>query len=168
MIGIENLVEKLSQYNFLTNIIPGTVLCLIIEHIIGYHIIVVEGFFQTGILFYFVGLVNNRFGSVVIERLCKAFGIVSFCDYDDFVTAEKKDPKIATLSTENNVFRAYISVCVISLILYACKHVDVECLCLSKEVAVLLGLLFLFVLSYRKQTEYVKKRVKSNIETEQK
>ena len=41
MEALKLLVDKLSQYNFLTNILPGTVLCLILKHS-GYDIISVS------------------------------------------------------------------------------------------------------------------------------
>ena len=71
---IKLLVDKLSQYNFLTNILPGTVLCLILKHI-GYDIIPFENLYLTGIVFYFIGMVNNRFSSLIIEWICIKYNL---------------------------------------------------------------------------------------------
>ena len=61
---IQIIIDKLSQYNFLTNILPGTVLCLMIEYVVGYHIIN-DDIYLSFIMFYFVGMVNSRFGSLI-------------------------------------------------------------------------------------------------------
>lgn len=164
MEGIKTLIDKLSQYNFVTNILPGTVLCLMLKHIVGYDLFVTNEWYQMGIIFYFVGMVNNRFGSLVIEWTMKKTKIVEFSKYKDFVAAEKKDSKITTLSMENNVFRSYISVCTISLIASLFKLIadNVNWVDEWKMQFLLASLLLLFTLSYRKQTSYVRKRVEAN------
>lgn len=159
------LIDKLSQYNFLTNIIPGTVLCIVLNYLVGYDMFVNEDWYLMGIVFYFVGMVNNRFGSLVVEPLLKYSHFVKFAPYTDFVTAEKKDAKITTLSMENNVFRSYISVFVLSLLAYGFKFgMSIINPCQNTQnVLLIIMLLLLFAFSYRKQTKYVKNRVESNL-----
>ena len=103
------LIDKLSQYNFLTNILPGTVLCILIKYIVGYNFFVIEDWYLMGVVFYFVGMVNNRFGSLIVEPFLKWIHFTKKAPYKDFVRAEKQDEKVTTLSMENNVFRSYIS-----------------------------------------------------------
>lgn len=164
MEGIKILIDKLSQYNLVTNILPGTVLCLMLKHIVGYNLFVMNEWYQMGIIFYFVGMVNNRFGSLVIEWTVKKTKIVEFSKYKEFVVAEKKDSKITTLSMENNVFRSYISVCTISLITSLFKLIadNVNWVDEWKMHFLLAALLLLFTLSFRKQTSYVRERVEAN------
>lgn len=164
MEGIKTLIDKLSQYNFVTNILPGTVLCLILKHIVGYDLFVTNEWYQMGIIFYFVGMVNNRFSSLVIELTMKKTKIVKFSNYKEFIAAEKKDSKITVLSMENNVFRSYISVCTISLIASLFKLIadNVNWIDEWKMQFLLVALLLLFTLSYRKQTSYVRERVEEN------
>lgn len=164
MEGIKTLIDKLSQYNFATNILPGTVLCLILKHIVGYDLFVTNEWYQMGIIFYFVGMVNNRFSSLVIELTMKKTKIVKFSNYKEFIAAEKKDSKITVLSMENNVFRSYISVCTISLIASLFKLIadNVNWIDEWKMQFLLVALLLLFTLSYRKQTSYVRERVEEN------
>lgn len=161
---IKILVTKLSQYNFVTNILPGSVFCLILKFIVGYDLFVTDEWYQMGIIFYFVGMVNNRFGSLVIEEILKKTKIVKFAKYEDFVKAEMKDSKLTTLSTENNVFRSYISVCALSFItsLFKLTSDNVAWVNEWKEQILLATLLVLFTLSYRKQTIYVRKRVEED------
>ena len=164
MEGIKTLIDKLSQYNFVTNILPGTMLCLMLKHIVGYDLFVTNEWYQMGIIFYFVGMLNNRFSSLVIELTIKKTKIVKFSDYKEFIAAEKKDSKITVLSMENNVFRSYISVCTISLIASLFKLIadNVNWIDEWKMHFLLVALLLLFTLSYRKQTSYVRERVEAN------
>lgn len=165
MDGLKLIVDKLSQYNFLTNILPGTVLCIVLGKVVGYNILFTDDWYVQGILFYFVGMVNNRFGSVAVEPLCKSSGLVSFAPYRDFVKAEKADAKITTLSMENNVFRSYISVCLLSVIAWGYKLLEgaIPFFSDTRTILLLITLLVLFCLSYRKQTKFVKQRVEANL-----
>lgn len=155
------LIDKLSQYNFLTNIIPGTILCILMKYLIGYDFFVTEDWYLMGMLFYFVGMVNNRFGSLVVEPFLKWTHFIKKAPYKDFVQAEKKDEKITTLSMENNVFRSYISVFTLSLIAVGHKELFSDLITNQSVSGALLlsSLLVLFAFSYRKQSRYVKERV---------
>lgn len=163
---IQIIIDKLSQYNFLTNILPGTVLCLIIEYVVGYHIIN-DDIYLSYIMFYFAGIVNSRFGSLVVEPLLKKARIVKFEEYDRFVQAENKDPKITMLSQETNVYRSYLSVMCLTLLLLGFNQISMRCQSLQQYADILLvSLLFvLFLLSYIKQIGYVKKRICVNLDT---
>lgn len=46
------VIDKLSQYNFLTNILPGTVMCVILKYLVGYDLIP-DDYYQAGIVFLF-------------------------------------------------------------------------------------------------------------------
>ena len=45
---IKLIFDKLSQYNFLTNILPGTVLCIILKNLVGYDLIPTD-YYQAGV-----------------------------------------------------------------------------------------------------------------------
>lgn len=162
---IQIIIDKLSQYNFLTNILPGTVLCLMIEYVVGYHIIN-DDIYLSFIMFYFVGIVNSRFGSLIIEPFLKLTRIVVFEKYDRFVKAEKIDPKITLLSQENNVYRSYLSAMCITLLLLGYEHLSIICPLLKENANFILvfSLSVLFLFSYIKQTGFVKKRIKANLD----
>lgn len=158
------VIDKLSQYNFLTNILPGTVLCIILKYIVGYDLIP-DDYYQAGIVFYFVGMVNSRVGSLVIEPILKAISWVKFAPYSEFLRAEKEDAKLTILSQENNVFRSYISLMFISILGYIYKSCSLDLrLSLNNESLVLIVILFvLFLFAYKKQTSFVRKRVENFI-----
>lgn len=158
------VIDKLSQYNFLTNILPGTVLCIILKYLVGYDLIP-DDYYQAGIVFYFVGMVNSRVGSLVIEPILKAISWVKFAPYSEFFRAEKEDAKLTILSQENNVFRSYISLMFISILGYIYKNCSLDLrLSLNNESLVLIVILFvLFLFAYKKQTSFVRKRVENFI-----
>ncbi len=170
MDGLKVIIEKLSQYNILTNILPGTILCIISTFCIGYNLLVTDNWYLQCVIFYFVGIVNNRFGSLVVEPLLKRMNILKFTSYKDYIIAESKDTKVTILSTENNVFRSCVSLCVIAILalIYRVLEDNIEwvnnCNSEYKMMVLLILLLVVFILSYRKQTAYVNKRVKKVIE----
>ncbi len=163
MDGLKLTIEKISQYCFLTNILPGTVLCILLRYVVGYDLLVYREWYLMGIVFYFVGIVNNRFGSLCVDYILKKLHIVTFVPYKDFISAEQKDAKITKLSIENNIFRSYISVCFLTLLALLFKLIANNCSFIdnNKAVIIIILLLILFVLSYRKQTNYVKKRIEA-------
>ena len=159
---IKLIFDKLSQYNFLTNILPGTVLCIILKNLVGYDLIPTD-YYQAGIVFYFVGMVNSRVGSLIIEPILKKICWIKFAPYPEFLKAEKNDPKLTVLSQENNVYRSYISVMFIAVIGYIYKNISFDwCQFLKDEPLVLIvSLLVLFLFAYRKQTAVGRKRVEN-------
>lgn len=157
------LVDRLSQYEFLVNLIPGTALCLLLK-MIGYNFMPEGSLYLSLFTFYFVGVVNNRFGSVVVEWFLKYAQIISFIPYKTFIEAEKRDDKITTLSMQNNMFRSYVAVFVLSLIAFVYKELAPDWLIKIQIPVLLVCLLILFLISYRKQTNYVIERVEKNQE----
>lgn len=158
------VIDKLSQYNFLTNILPGSVLCIILKYLVGYDLIP-DDYYQAGIVFYFVGMVNSRLGSLVVEPLLKAILWVKYAPYSDFLQAEKEDSKITLLSQENNVFRSYVTVMFISAIVYIYKNYSLDWRCLMRDepLVLIISLLVIFLFAFRKQTSFVRKRVEKFI-----
>lgn len=155
-----NLLDKLSSYNLFNYLLPGTIFAAAVERITNYTFhqsnIVVELF-----VYYFIGLVISRLGSLVVEPLLKKTAFVKFAAYKDFVRACTHDPKIELLSEQNNTLR---TLCALFLSLPVFKLLDVTArwIGLSHENATLLGfgaLCVLFAFAYRKQTKYVKQRV---------
>lgn len=166
---IKILIDKFSQYNFLTNILPGSVLCIILKYLVGYDLIP-EDNYQAGIVFYFVGIVNSRVGSLIIEPVLKKISWVIFAPYPKFLQAEKEDSKLEPLSQENNVYRSYISVMFISVVGYIHKNysLDGKQLLSDDPLVLVVSLLILFLFAYRKQTSFVRKRVENNIKKNEK
>jgi hypothetical protein len=159
-----NLVEKLSSYNFFNYLLPGVLFVVLADVFTKYSFIqsnIVLGLF----VYYFIGLVISRFGSLVLEQILKHTGFVQFADYGDFVRASKTDEKIMLLSEVNNTYRTLASLLILLGILRLYQALDEKFRFNSEWSMILTGLLllFLFVSSYRKQTNYITKRVRNAI-----
>jgi hypothetical protein len=160
---MNELLNKLSSYNVFNYLLPGIVFAVLAGEIIHYP--VAQRDILTGaFLYYFVGLVVSRFGSLIIEPLLKALSFVKFADYKDFVAVSQKDPKLDVLSEVNNTYRTLASLFSLLLLLKLYVKLEGKFPCLKEwgttTLAILLLVMFLF--SYRKQTSYITKRIKAN------
>ena len=100
------------------------------------------------------------------KGILKKLKIVKFADYSDFLRAVKNDKKIEVLSETNNMYRSLLSALVILCLLVLGDRIIHEYESWSSyfKYALLPALLVLFGLSYRKQSEYIVKRINSNNE----
>ena len=168
---MKDLLDKLSSYNIFNYLLPGTLFVGLGKEISSYSFVqdnLLIGLF----LYYFIGLIISRLGSLILEPLLtnKKIKFVKFAPYEDFVKASKLDPKIEIFSEQNNMYR---SLCMLSIALILLKIYDLVWGSRSLDNVTiififLIGLLVLFLFSYKKQTEkYVVKRVKIALENEE-
>ena len=160
---MKELLSKLSSYNLFNYLFPGVISVLMLKEFAGYDV-VQESLVFGAFLYYFVGMVVSRFGSLVIEPILTKSSFVKFADYASFVIASSKDEKVDMFSEINNMYRTLISAIVL-VIGGRVYHELADLLNISKTFSMsllLIALILLFVLSYRKQTKYVVKRVEVN------
>ncbi|MEN8191900.1 MAG: hypothetical protein ABFS12_03730 [Bacteroidota bacterium] len=159
---MKELLEKLSSYNIFNYLLPGTVFVVLLERISNHNLLqkdILVGVF----LYYFIGLVISRIGSVIIEPFLKWIGFLKFTEYPKFIAASKIDTKIDLFNEVNNMYRTIVS---LFFALGLVMIYDAYLLNISffkeyiKAIFFVLSLL-LFVFSYRKQTNYIIKRVES-------
>jgi hypothetical protein len=155
-----SITDKLSSYNFFNYLLPGILFVVISAAFTKYNFVqsnIVLGAF----LYYFIGLVISRLGSLVLEPILKWISFVKFADYNDFVTASKKDEQIALLSEVNNMYRTLVSLIICLGLLWVYQILDNRFKFNPFWSATAVGatLLALFLFSYRKHTSYIKKRV---------
>lgn len=161
---MKDLLEKLSSYNLFNYLLPGILFVILAEKITAYSFIqqdIIIGVF----LYYFIGLVVSRVGSLTIEPFLKKIKFLKFADYPDFVAASKKDEKLDILSEQNNSYRTICSLFFLLLLLKIFEIIQSWFPALKEwdHFILLILLLVLFLLSYRKQTNYITKRVKANL-----
>jgi hypothetical protein len=157
---IESLIDKVSSYNLFNYLFPGVVFLVGLELATAqplprYNLVVYL------FLAYFTGITLSRIGSLIIEPFLRWLHLVRFCPYNDFVSAERTDSKLTSLSQENNTFRTLIAVFLSllaakSLILLKVKYPQSRS---SLAWVLWTALLLLFLFAYRKQTAYIVKRV---------
>lgn len=161
---MEKIFEKIGSYNLLNNMLPGSVFVYLLKGFVGIDILqkdVVNNLF----LFYFVGMVVSRIGSLIIEPICKKMKFVVYANYESFLEACKLDAKIDDLSEVNNTYRTFLAGTITILGMWGYKKIG-EYIPLMINIlpfVVVIFLLCLFAFSYRKQTSYIRKRVEKQI-----
>ncbi len=162
---MKDLLEKLSSYNIFNYLFPGVVFVIILSEITQYNL-VQENFITGAFLYYFIGLVISRIGSLLIEPALKKISFLKFAEYKRFVKASKIDSKIELLSESNNMYRTICSVLFLELLFLAYEKISLKFNIPINfgSTAGLILLLILFLFSYRKQTEYIRKRIEANEE----
>lgn len=159
---MDKFLDKLSRYHLLTNLIPG-VLFLCLLRILGIYSIDLTNWILILFVGYFAGLTISRVGSVVIEPWFKRWKIVKYATFCDFLEAEKIDVKIPDLLADNNMYRTFVALFIILILFEICHIIPAADVFLHTQWAVLTFLvliLLLYILSFRKQTSYIRMRIR--------
>lgn len=157
---IESMAEKVSAYQIFNFLLPGAVFVAAFGHVSG-HALVSGNVVVDLIVVYFTGMTLSRVGSLMIEPICKWTRIVTYANYEDYLEAVKRDAIIPTLLQENNTYRTlaatFLALLFVKIALYFQSRLTSTNLHLNWLW--LIALFVLFLLSYRKQTAYIRKRV---------
>lgn len=159
----KSIIEKISSYNIFTNFVPGIVFAYLIRSFTRFEVDHVD-MWEKIFVYYFWGMVISRFGSIVIEPLLKK--LVEKAPSEHYIIVSEKVPFIRVLNESNNTYRSMIGVFFLMIIvkLYDMLFADYiislgEATASVVELVLLVLFLVLFVLSYRKQTDSIRKRV---------
>ncbi|MBZ6985766.1 phosphohistidine phosphatase, partial [Klebsiella pneumoniae] len=87
---MDGLWEKISSYNLFNNLFPGALFIYLLERSTSV-VLSTEDIVKNIVLYYFVGLVIGRVGSIVVEPILKAVRVIRFTPYSDYISACKKD-----------------------------------------------------------------------------
>jgi hypothetical protein len=160
---MKDLLDKISSYNLFNYLLPGVLFVVFLDRYTKFSLIQ-ENLAIGVFVYYFIGLVISRFGSLIVEPILKGISFVKFAKYAEYIVASNQDPKIETLSEANNMYR---TLCATFALLGIAKiyewldaKVGIESSTTGHIIVALLLVLFLF--SYRKQTVYVSSRVKAH------
>lgn len=159
----KEILEKLSSYNLFNNLFPGILFVYIVSKLTNFNLIM-ENNLIGAFFYYFVGIVISRFGTLIVEPVLKKIRFIKFADYKDYIVASEKDSKIDILSEQNNMFRTIISLLIFVLLSTLYAKITI-CFCIPVKATLtglVIGLLILFLFSYRKQTNYIRKRVNNS------
>ena len=161
---MKEILEKISSYNIFNYLLPGAVFGFWFTK--EYELTMPSDILTNAFVYYFLGMIISRVGSLIIAPILKKLKITKFADYKDFVKASKKDEKIDLLSEVNNMYRTIIGLIVVVGFLKFYNWIESKIHWLS-DWNITIGLLFLlvlFVLSYKKQTKFITKRIKANLD----
>ena len=181
---VKNVIEKVSSYHIFNYFFPGIIFCWLIDKVTRVSISTGE-VWKDIFIYYFVGMTISRIGSIYIEATLRSVKItkkgrkkepfLNFIPYGDYITASKKDGFIKTLNEMNNTYRTLLTVFIVAtgVKLYDIFFYDMVQGFGDTGNSVSLLILFLltiilFVNSYRKQTDYIKKRVEKALLNQEK
>lgn len=161
---MKELLDRLGSYNLFNYLLPGVVFAAIATSLTG-HSLIQSDLLVGAFVYYFLGLIISRIGSILVEPVLKRTGFVKFSSHRDYVSASKNDELIPTLSEANNMYRTFVSLFLCLLLLKGYELMASKLPFLKEqEMGILVtGLFILFLLSYRKQTAYITKRVQHNL-----
>ena len=160
---METLLSLLSTYELFNNIFPGIIFSYFLN-LEGYTLVVEKiDVYEKLFIYYFIGLIISRIGSLFLEPLFRKLEIIKFADYTKFLKAEEKDNKISIFVLVNNMYRSFIIVFFFNFLylLYLILENNFLFCTLLAKLLFILSFFFLFVYSYKKQTEYIRKRVEN-------
>lgn len=160
---MNELLNKISSYNIFNYLFPGAIFAILTSGVIKYPIDETDVLARL-FLYYFVGLLISRVGSVIIEPFLKRVRFIQFKPYKDYIKASSRDPKIELLSEVNNTYRTLSALFAILLgVELATRRTPHPFVGHGWLGAIgLAALLIMFLLSYRKQTGYITQRVEAN------
>ncbi len=156
---MEKFIDKLSSYNILNNVIPGVVFCYLCNRLWQVNVAnysLVDNLF----IFYFIGMLISRIGSLVVEPICIKLKIIKYSSYTDYLNASKNDDTILALLESNNTYRTIVALC-IALMLVKLFLLLEKVLWFSyiSNWVIIFCVFIIFILSYRKQTKYINNRI---------
>ncbi len=161
---MNDLLNKLSSYNLFNNLLPGILFVIFLNHFTEFEI-KQDNLLLAAFLYYFIGMTVSRISSVLIEPVLKKIKFVKFREYKLFVDACKKDTKLDILVETNNKFRVLLTVIIIVIFAKVFYSINLNYLKLSanlQQYLLLVSLTVIYLFSYRKQTNYITKRIDAN------
>ena len=161
---MNDFFNKLSSYNLFNNLLPGILFTILLNHFTNYEISQ-DNLLTNIFLYYFIGLTISRISSISIEPILKKIKFVTFRDYHLFVKANNEDVKLDILVETNNKFRVLLTMVILILIAKIFYSINYNIFNFSENtqqylLLTLIALIYLF--AYRKQTNYVTKRIDAN------
>lgn len=160
---MKDILEKISSYNIFNYLFPGILFVIIAKSTTDYNLIQKDNIIGA-FLYYFIGITISRFGSVIIEPILKEAKFLKIRDYKHYVNACKKDSKIELLLEVSNTYRTLLSM-IITLFLSKIYNLLSIKFNLDDSISLIIVSFFIFILflfSYKKQTNFIIKRINAN------
>lgn len=158
---MNDILAKLSSYDIFVNLVPGALFVFFLS-LAGVYTLEPVSVVGELVVYYFLGLVISRIGSVIVEPILKWIGLIQYGNYSDFIRASEKDPKIQILLEASNLFRTVLALVLVCAVAYnwpglrsAAGLSDWQWVMIC---SVMLSLLFL--VSFRKQSNFINRRVR--------
>lgn len=179
---VKNLLEKISSYEIFNNFFPGIIFCIIVEKTTRISFCTGE-IWERLFIYYFIGMIISRVGSIFVEKKLGSIKVknkktkvkekfIKFAPYSDYIEASENISFIKILNETNNTYRTIIAmfVAVMCTKLYDWFLYDMinNFGVVGNNIIFLIICLLitmLFIHSYKKQTDYIRKRVEKYIKS---
>lgn len=172
----KGILEKISSYNIFNNFFPGIIFCYLVKQTTRFSFDKGE-FWEKIFIYYFIGMIISRLSSILVEKVLQKLTVINkgtrqkepfinFVPYSQYSEASEERPFIKILNETNNCYRTFVAVAFTTILvkLYDLLLYD-WIINIGKyansilEIIILVIILIVFVGSYRKQTNYIRKRV---------
>lgn len=87
---MKELLDKISSYNLFNYLFPGILFAILSKEITTYSFLQ-ENLIIGVFVYYFIGLVVSRIGSLIIEPILRKLSFLKFADIKDFISALQKN-----------------------------------------------------------------------------
>jgi len=156
---MNDLIAKISSYDIFNNLVPGAIFSFLLDWL-GVASLNTPSIITDFVLFYFLGLIVSRIGSVIVGPLLQLLRIIPKGDYRAFIEASQNDNKILTLLESRNLYRTLVALLLVTLLAYHMKGMAPAWMSESWRTTFLLAVLaVLFIFAYRKQNSFITRRV---------
>ncbi len=159
---MSNIIEKLDSYQIMTNLLPGAFFGIVLRFLFELSL-PMENIGEEILVYYFMGLVINRIGSLIVKPILKKAKFIQEISYSNYLKAVKVDVKLDILSETNNYFRSILTCFLLLPIVGLIKILteNVEWVSKSWKSCIIVVLIIVFLFAYKKQTDFVKKRAEA-------
>ncbi len=161
---MREIIDKISSYNLFNYLFPGILFVVLLQKFTSYNLLqedIVEGVF----LYYFIGLLINRIGSLIVEPILTHFKFIKFRPPEEYRRASKLYPKIEIFSEINNMFRGMCATFLALIVLVISEQLglEVKISYMPDKIIIILLLFIILLFSYRKQTKIMLDRIEDVI-----
>lgn len=165
---MSDLAYLISNTRIVSCLVPGAMMCVFINNYFRVDFLKNDALFNI-IIFYAVGVVIGRVGSIVIEPFFKNIGLIEKDNYARFIEAEERNPKLNTIDEICRFYRSLVALMIIIIVgLIVSFFLKMYSLWISfgALIAAIL-ILVLMVFAYRKQSKYTIERINKVLEEKQ-
>lgn len=157
---MKEIISKISSYDLFNNLFPGILFVVLLESTTNYNL-PHDNIVESAFLYYFVGLMISRVGSLLVDPSLRKLKFVKFKPYPKYLAAEEKDELVKIYNLTNNMLRTLIALFLVLLIPISLTwmNLTIDFSMGYIKVVFVFILLLILLLSYRKQTKFIFKRV---------
>lgn len=171
--AFSKLLDKVSSYQLFNYLFPGIIFIEGIEYL-TFIVYPNDNIAFRLFIYYIAGMILSRIGSVLIEPIFKKLCWVVYASYGNFLKALngtedgsiKPDQKLDVLVAENNTYRTLVATFLLMLIVYVLAQFQWFYDFNNRKWSMIIYLVLLielFILSFRKQTSFVRQRTHSDL-----